>query len=83
MARGDTPGLEFDSWGWLFKDNVWMREDGASIDRLLLTIWSGCDPDGAAGGPFQPAGWQADFDSDGDVDLKNVAVFTEVFADGT
>jgi len=26
VAQGTTPGLEFDSWGWLIKDSVWMRD---------------------------------------------------------
>ena len=25
VARGDWPGLEFDSWGWLIRDSVFMR----------------------------------------------------------
>ena len=25
LTLGTTPGLEFTSWGWLIKDNVWMR----------------------------------------------------------
>jgi len=31
VARGTTPGLEFDSWGWIIRDNVWMR-DPATAD---------------------------------------------------
>jgi len=32
VARGDTPGLEFDSWGWLVKDNVFMRTEAAAVN---------------------------------------------------
>ena len=31
MAQGTTPGLEFTTWGYLIKDNVWMRDD-ATVD---------------------------------------------------
>lgn len=31
VATGTLPGLEFDTWGWLIKDNVWMR-DNATAD---------------------------------------------------
>lgn len=31
VALGTTPGLEFTTWGYLIKDNVWMR-DNATVD---------------------------------------------------
>ena len=33
VARGDTPGLEFTTWGWLIKDNVFMRSSDPPLDR--------------------------------------------------
>ncbi len=32
VARGNTPGLKFDSWGWLVKDNVFMRTDEWTVN---------------------------------------------------
>ena len=33
LTLGTTPGLEFTSWGWLIKDNVWMRTSPPAHDR--------------------------------------------------
>jgi len=41
VALGDTPGLEFESWGWLMKDNVLMRNEPTDWDRPNLLIDAG------------------------------------------
>ena len=56
--------------------DVWMREDGCMIDRLLLTT----DPSYAPSAPDDPPD-QSNYDlnDDGYVDLRDVAVFTANF----
>jgi hypothetical protein len=61
--------------------NVWMREAGTAIDRLLLTTNSGYTPSG--GGPAESPRSQTvpgDLDHDGDVDLADFQIFDAVLA---
>jgi hypothetical protein len=67
---GNQPVIEVPAPG-LHTVDLWMREDGARIDRLLLTrhsvSYSGREP---AESPRHPV-LSGDLDEDGDVDLRD------------
>ncbi len=69
------PTIYVDSPGMHTLD-VWMREDGCMIDRLLLTT----NPSYAPSAPNDPPERSmCDLDGDGDVDLADVAILTVNF----
>lgn len=59
--------------------DIWMREDGAKIDRLLLTTDVDYDPETnePEESPHQPLDLTADLNFDGTVNLLDFAVFAE------
>lgn len=59
--------------------DIWMREDGAKIDRLLLTTDMNYDPGTSEPeeSPHQPLALTADLNSDGTVNLPDFVIFAE------
>jgi len=59
--------------------NIWMREDGAALDKIILTKSASYNP--SANEPqqtdHQPAEKTADLDSNGTIDLIDFAIFTK------
>lgn len=58
--------------------DLWMREDGARIDRVLLTIYGGYTPLDPAESTLHLA-LRGDLDEDGDCDVGDFAIFSANF----
>ncbi|MHC4656777.1 MAG: hypothetical protein ACYS91_17430, partial [Planctomycetota bacterium] len=73
---GPRPAVTVTSAGTHTLD-IWMREDGAKIDRLLLTTDMNYDPetDEPEESPHEPLALTADLNSDGIVNLPDFAIF--------
>ncbi|MFQ6049303.1 MAG: dockerin type I domain-containing protein, partial [Phycisphaerae bacterium] len=71
---GGRPTIQIASAG-LHQIDIWMREDGSRIDRILLTTDANYTPTGT--GPAEsphPAPLPGDLDLDGDVDLDDFSI---------
>jgi len=75
---GPRPAVTIPSAGTHTLD-IWMREDGAKIDRLLLTTDMNYDPvtNEPEESPHQPLALTADLNSDGIVNLPDFGIFAE------
>ena len=63
--------------------DLWMRQDGAQVDRVFLTTSAGTVPSPEpAESPLEPAtggGFAGDLDGDNDVDVADFAIFAANF----
>jgi len=75
---GSRPTVTIPSVG-IHTLDIWMREDGAKIGRLLLTTDVDYNPEISEPNesPHQPADLTADLNSDGRVNLPDFAIFAE------
>ena len=78
LTSGGQPTITIGSPG-TYSVDIWMREDGCMIDRLLLTTDSGYTPGGS--GPDESARVVSlipgDLDHDGDIDLDDYVLFED------
>ena len=80
---GSRPTVIIPSAG-IYTLDIWMCEDGAKIDRLLLTTDVDYNPETSEPeeSPHQPADLTADLNSDGRVNLLDFAIIAEHWREG-